>query len=185
MILLWSVVGCALWAGELPYEEVVVVGNGTRGPYDLRGYIVVKGTEEVCYGGRKLGREEYSLEEGLRLSFPLPVGDTLRVRFRALPLRRYYGFGTSDRNPPEVRLKVGGSKSVGISVGSEKGVSLEQSLHLRVSGDVGGMKVLAVLSDRDLPFQPEGTTQGLEEMDKVLVKVSGGRFSATFGDYEV
>lgn len=190
MILLLSVLGCALWAGELPCEEVVLVGDGTRGPYDLGGYIVVKGTEEVCYGGRKLGRGEYCLEEGkLRLSFPLPVGDTLRVRFRALPLRRSYGLGKSDpgtsRNLPEVRLEVGGSKSVGISVGSERGASLEQSLHLRVSGDLGGTKVLAVLSDRDLPFQPEGTTQGLEEMDKVLVKVSGGRFSATFGDYEV
>ncbi|HID10145.1 MAG TPA: hypothetical protein EYP17_02445, partial [Candidatus Latescibacteria bacterium] len=203
----WPLLVCVLsgtaWAGEFPQVEVPVVGDGTPGPYSLGGHIVVEGTEEVYRRGERLDEGEYNLDGGeLRLGFPLPVGDTLLVRFRTVLLRRSYRLwtpkapedaGRVPRRPPpppspsqdQVRLCVGGSKSIGVVVGSGQGLSLEQSLHLDISGEVGGAKVTAVLSDQDLPFQPEGTTQKLEEIDRVLVRVSGGGLSATFGDYEL
>jgi hypothetical protein len=86
-------------------------------------------------------------------------------------------------NPAEFRF--GGSKTFGLSVGTQQDLSLEQSLRLSLSGQVTpGVEMEGLLSDENLPIQPEGTTERLEEIDKVSLAVRGNRGQALVGDYD-
>ena len=78
-----------------------------------------------------------------------------------------------------------GTKSLSLSMESLKGLSINQPTRLSVNGKVANsINVTALLSDEDLPLQPEGTTEDLEDLDKILIKIEGKHLSATLGDYE-
>ncbi|MBM3213199.1 hypothetical protein FJZ33_13325, partial [Candidatus Poribacteria bacterium] len=82
-------------------------------------------------------------------------------------------------------LSYSGSKTVAVSMGSIRGLSINQPTRLNVSGNISEtVKVTAMLSDENLPLQPEGTTEEIQDLDKILIKVEGRNLSATLGDYE-
>ncbi|MEW6686563.1 MAG: hypothetical protein AB1393_10220 [Candidatus Edwardsbacteria bacterium] len=83
-------------------------------------------------------------------------------------------------------LNFGGSKTIGFTIGSGQDLSLEQSLRLNLSGRIAPeVEVNAILSDQNLPIQPEGTTEKLEEIDKMWVEIQGRNLGATLGDYDL
>lgn len=80
-------------------------------------------------------------------------------------------------------LTFGGTKSVSFSTGTNKGSTLDQSLEATVEGSLSPtLKVRAILSDNNLPVQPEGNTEELEYFDRVFVEVEGPNGRATVGD---
>lgn len=82
-------------------------------------------------------------------------------------------------------LTFSGAKTVSLSMESAKGLTINQPTRLNVSGNVSeNVSVTAMLSDQDLPLQPEGTTEEIEDLDRILIKVQGKNLSATLGDYE-
>ena len=86
--------------------------------------------------------------------------------------------------PPSHGLSIGGAKTFGITVGSNRDPSLEQSLRLNVSGQVTrDVSVAAYLSDQNTPLVPEGDTEELRALDKVLIEIEGENVSATMGDF--
>ena len=100
------------------------------------------------------------------------------------PLGRARTGGGEDEPLPPGSLSMGGSKSLVLRMGSGESVNLEQSLRLSLSGHLTDSTVVeAVLRDDDLPFQPEGNTERLEELDKVYLKVRGPAGSAQVGDF--
>jgi hypothetical protein len=85
---------------------------------------------------------------------------------------------------PGAGLRITGAKTLAMEVGSNKDAAVEQSLRVQVRGDVGDhVRVTALLSDQDIPLQPEGNTRRLEELDEVLIRVESRRGSATLGDF--
>ncbi len=83
-------------------------------------------------------------------------------------------------------LQVGGVKSFGISASSGGGLSLQQSLQVQVEGKLSRQtKIRAVLSDQNLPLQPEGTTAILGELEQARIDVQGPVFSASLGGFPV
>jgi len=144
----------------------------------------------------------------VRLTRVWPSGSTIIVRYRALPVdwpvRRQWMVpapppGDSSRiSPPETfvtrvpsveqsgDLRIGGSKTFAIQVGSNRDLTLEQSLRVSVNGTVGeDVRVTAELSDQNLPIQPEGTTEDIREIDKVLVQIESPHYLAVLGNYDV
>jgi len=88
-----------------------------------------------------------------------------------------------DRASVGSNLRVGGAKTFGVSVGSDRDLKLEQSLRLNVEGRVTrDVSVRAYLSDQNTPLLPEGDTEELRSLDKVLVEIEGKDVSATMGD---
>jgi hypothetical protein len=80
-------------------------------------------------------------------------------------------------------LTFGGTKSVSFSTGTNRGSTLDQSLEATVEGQLTPtLKVRAILSDNNLPVQPEGNTEELEYFDRVFVEVEGPNGRATVGD---
>ena len=70
-------------------------------------------------------------------------------------------------------LRVTGSKTVQVSSGSRREMTVDQNLRLNINGrltpEIG---VRAFLSDDNLPVVPEGNTEELKDIDKVLVEIS-------------
>ena len=83
------------------------------------------------------------------------------------------------------QLEVSGSQTVGISVGSGRGVSPNQELRVNVEGKASeNITVLALLSDQDLPIQPEGTTENIQDIDQKLIRITHPNMRGTLGDIE-
>jgi hypothetical protein len=117
---------------------------------------------------------------GLRPAEPTPA-DSARMSAR-----------TEAGLSPEARLaraidqdlKIGGAKTFAIEAGTNKDANVEQSLRVSVTGRIGeNVRLTALLSDQNIPLQPEGNTQRLEELDEVLIRVEGPRGAATLGDF--
>ncbi len=84
------------------------------------------------------------------------------------------------------RLRRSGSILRGVQVGSGQDVSLESGLHLSLEGELArDIRVHALLDDRNLPVQSEGTSRRLGEIDQVFVDVEAGRARGRFGDYRL
>jgi hypothetical protein len=93
------------------------------------------------------------------------------------------GIGDLETIPSDLTFT--GTKSLSLSMESLSGLTINQPTRLNINGKVAGnINVSALLSDEDLPLQPEGTTENLEDLDKILIKIEGKHLSAMLGDYE-
>ena len=84
-------------------------------------------------------------------------------------------------------LDYNGSLSRGISFGNNQDLALNSSLNLQVSGKITPeVEVLAALTDNNIPLQPEGNTQRLQEFDKIFMQVTLFKnHKITLGDFEL
>ncbi len=142
------------------------------------------------------------------------IGDTtirlLVVEYRRLPpgIKREYSLyrleGTADSagrvrqtlRPSAPPFSLGsvfgpgltksGSILRGVTVGSNRDLSLNSGFRLQLSGPIAeNVEVVAALSDESSPIQPEGTTQTLQELDKVFVQIQSPQYGATLGDFNL
>jgi hypothetical protein len=82
-----------------------------------------------------------------------------------------------------VSLQRSGSISRGVIAGSNRDATVESGLRFQLSGDVSDeVSVQAVLTDENTPLQPEGTTQRLDDFDRVFVELAAPQGTARLGD---
>jgi len=88
--------------------------------------------------------------------------------------------------PEGSELKHSGSLLRGIKIGSRRDLSIESAFQLEAYGNIGeNYQISAVLSDQDLPIQPEGTSENIAQLDQVFIGIEGPHFEANFGDFQV
>ncbi len=76
-----------------------------------------------------------------------------------------------------------GAISRGISFGNRQNVFVNSSLNLQMDGQVADNLFLsAVITDQNVPYQPEGNTQQIRDFDNVFIKLYNDKFDATAGD---
>ena len=81
-------------------------------------------------------------------------------------------------------LQKSGSIVRGFTVGSNRDLSLNSGFRMQLSGKLASdIDVAASLTDDNTPIQPEGTTQTLQEFDKVFVEIRSTNLAATLGDF--
>jgi hypothetical protein len=78
-----------------------------------------------------------------------------------------------------------GSISRGISFGNTQNVIVNSALDLQLEGKLSeNLNIVAVISDSNIPIQPDGTAQQIQEFDKVFINLFTDNFSLLAGDFE-
>ncbi len=84
------------------------------------------------------------------------------------------------------KLQYSGSFSRGVSFGNAQDVVLNSNFNMQMIGDLGnGLRVKAAISDENIPIQPQGNTQVLQEFDKIFIEVEKDNTALIAGDYEL
>ncbi len=83
-------------------------------------------------------------------------------------------------------LQVRGSKSISVQGGTNREATVDQGLHLQVTGRITeNTFVKAEISDENLPITPEGNTEELRDIDQVRIELFGPRGRAVLGDFQL
>ena len=180
-------------------------------PFQLRP-LVLPGSERIAVGSAVIDTSRYRIDyrygllwvegladttivvaEYLTLPFDLKdvyrrreIIDTLRVaepeRDWSVPITSSAnrdGFGGSN-------LTHSGSITRGVLAGNNRDVTVESGLRLELSGEIArDVHVQAMLTDENTPILPEGTTQRLEEFDRVFIGLEAPYGSARLGDFDL
>lgn len=84
---------------------------------------------------------------------------------------------------PSTNLYKTGSLTRGISVGNTQNVFVNSALNLQLEGDIAeNLKIRASITDQNVPFQPEGNTQQIQDFDNVLIELYNDDFNLAAGD---
>ncbi len=83
-------------------------------------------------------------------------------------------------------LQKSGSLIRGIQFGSQQDAATESQLNLQLSGNIAeNIAVNASLIDNNIPFQPDGNTQNIQEFDQVFIEISRKNTQLTAGDFDI
>lgn len=125
--------------------------------------------------------EVYVSYRRIPLELPVPPART-RGDFRAPPIPTRPRAETAPRSD----LLTSGSFTRGVQIGTDRDLSLESGLQFQASGMItDNIRLVASLTDRSTPIQPDGTTQTLREFDQVLVRLTHPNGSLEMGDVDV
>ncbi|MBS4070283.1 MAG: hypothetical protein KGZ90_03085 [Algoriphagus sp.] len=84
---------------------------------------------------------------------------------------------------PSSSLYKTGSITRGVSFGNTQNVFVNSALNLQLEGDIGeNLKIRASITDQNVPFQPEGNTQQIQDFDNVLIELYNDKFRLAAGD---
>ncbi|MBH8558372.1 hypothetical protein [Hymenobacter negativus] len=141
-----------------------------------------------------------------RDSSGVPRPDSILVCYRVLPLRltaarfrrprslmdslgfrqvisRFEDFSVKEQilNTPGVSKT--GNLSRGLSFGNTQNVFVNSALNLQLEGQLAeNIHLTAAISDQNVPFQPEGNTQQLQQFDKIYITLTNPNWNLTAGD---
>jgi hypothetical protein len=173
------------------------------GPFLIRPFISQESLS-VFVGPARLGADKFVLDPTLGTITFIEVGPdsafVFVVDYRFVPLemdQEYVLWGRRDslvaRAPvssssagfTQSALVSKGSISRGVMTGTGRDASIESGLRLEVEGPItDSVHIRASLTDEDTPLMPEGTTQRLDQFDRVFLEFEAPKGRLSLGDLD-
>ncbi len=105
------------------------------------------------------------------------------AKFGGMSMENLPAFDFREELFPSTNLYKSGSLTRGISFGNTQNVFVNSALNLQLEGDIAdNLKIRASITDQNVPFQPEGNTQQIQDFDNVLIELYNDNFSLAAGD---
>lgn len=83
-------------------------------------------------------------------------------------------------------LTSSGSITRGLTLGNRQDPALNSAMNLQLNGNLSKeFQIAAVISDQNIPFQPDGTTQQIQDFDRVYLEVFNDNMTIVAGDFNV
>ncbi|WP_223651556.1 hypothetical protein [Hymenobacter psoromatis] len=119
----------------------------------------------------------------LRARYRRPRGLMDTLDFRDRPMLRLEDFSQQEQILSTPGISKTGNLSRGISFGNTQNVFVNSALNLQLEGQLTeNIHLTAAISDQNVPFQPEGNTQTLQQFDKIYITLTGPQWNLTAGD---
>ena len=173
---------------------------------------IVPGSFEVMYRDSILDSNAYQIDElsSIFIIVDTTLSDSLHCSFRVFPIffgeeirnKRIdilsneqtgnftpYVIG-ENRGAPNIfddkGLQKSGSISRGILFGNNQNLSVNSTLNLQLSGNISDQySILASVTDDNIPIQPDGNTQQLQDFDQVFIQVYDENTKLIAGDFQL
>jgi len=121
----------------------------------------------------------------LRLSaarYRRPIGLMDSLGFRR-PVMGFEDFSVKEQILSTPGISKTGNLARGISFGNTQNVFVNSALNLQLEGQLAeNIHLTAAISDQNVPFQPEGNTQQLQQFDKIYITLTNPNWNLTAGD---
>ncbi len=183
-------------------------------PFSIDSLTVIPSTIEVfdANSGERLDDSNFLFEYDKMTWLRKPLPDTIDIRFQVTALDLgikvsrldtqyikvdpttpegyfYDPFDTQAGNKDILNLdgvEYSGSFSRGISFGNNQNLVLNSNFNMQMSGSLGDdIEILAAISDQNIPLQPEGNTQNIQDFDRVFIQLKKGGTKLIAGDYDM
>jgi hypothetical protein len=101
--------------------------------------------------------------------------------------KRYQDYYSSaNSNMYNSNLESKGSIFRGINFGNNQNAVVNSGMNLQLEGKIApNLNVTAAITDNNIPIQPDGSSQQLQEFDKMFIRLYNDKISITAADFEL
>lgn len=173
---------------------------------------IVDGSLIVTSGNKLISNSDYILNTKKNFLLFKNIGDSIRISYKVYPInfnKEYYNKDITmlnrdqslGQNPFIINynavnpitpifqndgLSKNGSISRGISFGNNQDVVVNSNMNLQVAGKLSNdINLVLAATDNNIPIQPDGNTQQLQEFDKVYIQLNDEQNKLIMGDFQL
>lgn len=172
---------------------------------------IIFGSVKIYDRGRQVDSSLFTVDYGnAEIEWHGPLPASITVHYRVFPilftkttqhkdpaiLEPFSGkspnpFSFQGREPTDNifspdNLSKSGSISRGIVVGNNQDLSVNSNMDLQLAGQLNeNIRILASITDDNIPIQPDGNTQQLQDFDKVFIQLYNDNIKLVAGDFQL